>query len=118
MKKIFIVGISIVISYSILVYAYGFDCQGPLNSSTNYTLNSGVTPTTSGQYYVGCGLDDVASVVRIVVTNEKTGLDELNILDYDVKNSHHYFYARKDTNYAVYVSSVDVTGWALCEPAN
>ncbi len=118
MKKILFLGFSIVVLYSILVYAYGFDCAGPLNQSTYYKLDSGVTPTESCTYCVGCALDDVSPAVKIVVTDLNTSEDVLNLLDYNVKNSNHYFDAVYPHSYSVFVSSESTTGWALCEPAN
>lgn len=117
MKKIILSGIAIVALYSILVYAYGFDCQGPLNQSTNYTLDSGVTPVDNGRYYVGCSLNNAAPVVRIIVTDLKTGLDVLNLVEYNISYSNNFFNATNDRSYYVYVSSGSTSGYALCEPS-
>ncbi|MCL5029547.1 MAG: hypothetical protein M1480_11095 [Bacteroidetes bacterium] len=104
--------------YSILVYAYGIDCQGPLNQSTNYTLDSGVTPQVNVRYYVGCALDSVAVSVRIIVYDVTDNNEIIDVIDNDVKNSNHYFDGKQNHDYTVYISSGNVTGWALCEPDN
>ncbi|MCL5029545.1 MAG: hypothetical protein M1480_11085 [Bacteroidetes bacterium] len=87
-----------------------------MNQSTYYQLNSGVTRTSSSTYYVGCALDDVAPSVRIVVFNEDSSIYVLNVLEYNVKNSNHYFYGVEGVNYSVYVGSGSTSGYALCEP--
>ena len=115
MRKILFIGLSVVVLYSILVYAYGISCNGPLNSSTNYILNSGVTPTESVEYYVGCALDDVSPQVRIVVTDIDSAIDVVDTFDYNVKNVAHYFQATAGHNYSVFVGSYYTTGYALCE---
>ncbi|MCL5029549.1 MAG: hypothetical protein M1480_11105 [Bacteroidetes bacterium] len=81
-------------------------------------MDSGVTPNDNVSYYVGCALDEVAPDVRIIVTDLKTGTKVVDVLDYNVRYSNHYFDALNDRSYSVYIGSGSTVGWALCEPAN
>ncbi len=112
-------GISIVVLYSILVYAsYGIDCQGPINQSNYFKFNGNITATQYLHYYVGCSLDTVTSSVRIIVTDLSDNSEVLNALDGNVSYSNHYFYALENHDYSIYVGTSSTPGWALCEPTD
>jgi len=104
MKKILIAGLSIVVFYSILVYAYGIDCQGPLNSSNNWHFFGNVVPQYDCNYYVGCAANDYA-IVRIAVYDFTNPTEILNTVDYFVKNSNHFFDALEGHNHQIFVGS-------------
>lgn len=115
MKKIILSGLAVVALYSILVYAYGFDCYGTLDESTNYTMGNNIT-ALGGPYYIGCSLNEVSAAVRILVVDLSNNSEVLNVIDYNVQYSNHYFEAENDKDYHVYVISSGTTGYATCIP--
>ena len=115
MKKIFFIGLSIIVLYSILIYAYGFDCSAHIDQTNYYTMDNYIT-ALGGEYYIGCSLYEVSASVRILVVRDYDNLEILNVVDYNVQNSSHFFEAEDGVDYHVYVISSGTEGTAMCMP--